>query len=104
MTQQAHLQEHKIKLSRCEDLLAHQTVWVLLHALLFGKGKQLSCHQTEHVELVNIRFQVNAQKLAVDKWKDFVSDSRKPHTNSSVIFLKQCQGLTVTCSLYLSDL
>lgn len=64
--QQAHLQEHEIKLSRSEDLLTHQTVWILLHTLLLGKGEQLSCHQTKHVELLGVRLQVNAQTLAVE--------------------------------------
>lgn len=104
VTQQAHLQEHEIKLSRCEDLLTHQTVWILLHTLLFCKSKQLPCHQTKHVELVSVRFQVNAHTLAVDKWQNFVSDikgTRKPHTNTSEIFLKQSQSLTATSCLYL---
>ena len=59
----AHLHEHEVKPSRRENLMTHEAVRVLLHALLLGKCEQLPGHQTQHVELLHIGLLVDADAL-----------------------------------------
>lgn len=63
--QGTHLQKHEEELPRCEHFLVHQTVRVVLHALSFGQSEELPGHETEHVKLFSIGFQVDTDALAV---------------------------------------
>lgn len=44
--------------------MIHETVWVILHALPFGKSIELLGHHTEQVELFSSVGQVNADTIA----------------------------------------
>lgn len=58
------LQKHEVELTGGEHLLTHETVWVLLHALLLGKREKLPGHQTQQVELLHVGLQVDTDALA----------------------------------------
>lgn len=65
-----YLQEHKEKLSWGKHFLVHQTVWIILHALPFGKGIQLLGHHAQQVELFCSVCQVDADTLAGGREED----------------------------------
>lgn len=44
--------------------MIHETVWIILHALPFGKSIELLSHHTELVELFSSIGQVNADTIA----------------------------------------
>lgn len=58
------LQEHQIQLARSEHFVTHDAVRVFLHALLLGEAEKLPSHETEQVELLRVRLQVDTDALA----------------------------------------
>lgn len=60
----SHLEKHEVELAGGEHLLTGDAVGVLLHALLLGIREQLARHQTQQVELLHVRLEVDADAFA----------------------------------------
>ena len=57
------LEEAYVQLSRSEGLLGHETVQVLVRALLLGEREELPGHHAQQVELLHVGLEVDADAL-----------------------------------------
>lgn len=88
-----YFQKHEVQLTRSEHFLTHDAVGIFLHAFLFGECEKLSRHQTQQVEFLHARVQVDTDALAekthqkgtTNSIKCFTTHRKKPNASLTKI-------------------